>query len=30
MRTGSIVAEGTGRDLASRHDLFEVYLGVEA
>jgi branched-chain amino acid transport system ATP-binding protein len=29
LRTGSIVAEGTGRDLLSRHDLFEVYLGVE-
>ncbi len=29
MRTGSVVAEGTGRDLADRHDLFEVYLGVE-
>ncbi|HEU4527345.1 MAG TPA: ABC transporter ATP-binding protein [Actinomycetota bacterium] len=30
MRTGSIVTEGTGHDLRSRHDLFEVYLGVEA
>jgi branched-chain amino acid transport system ATP-binding protein len=29
MRTGSIVAEGTGDELASRHDLFEVYLGVD-
>ena len=30
MRTGGVVAEGTGRALLSRHDLFEVYLGVEA
>lgn len=30
MRTGGVVVEGTGRDLLSRHDLFEVYLGVEA
>lgn len=29
MRTGGIVAEGTGRELLDRHDLFEVYLGVE-
>jgi branched-chain amino acid transport system ATP-binding protein len=29
MRTGRIVAEGTGRELLARHDLFEVYLGVE-
>jgi len=29
MRTGRIVAEGTGRDLLARHDLFEVFLGVE-
>ncbi len=29
MRTGTIVAEGTGRELLDRHDLFEVYLGVE-
>jgi branched-chain amino acid transport system ATP-binding protein len=29
MRTGGIVAEGSGRDLLQRHDLFEVYLGVE-
>jgi branched-chain amino acid transport system ATP-binding protein len=30
MRTGAVVAEGTGRALLSRHDLFEIYLGVEA
>lgn len=29
MRTGRIVTEAAGRDLLSRHDLFEVYLGVE-
>ncbi len=29
MRSGAIVAEGTGRSFLERHDLFEVYLGVE-
>jgi branched-chain amino acid transport system ATP-binding protein len=29
IRTGRVVAEGTGRELLARHDLFEVYLGVE-
>ncbi len=30
LRTGSVVGEGTGRDLLARRDLFEVYLGAEA
>ena len=29
MRTGGIVAESSGQDLLSRHDLFEMYLGVQ-
>lgn len=29
MRTGTVVAEGTGWELLGRHDLFEAYLGVE-
>lgn len=27
LRTGSVVAEGTGQEMLARHDLFEVYLG---
>jgi ABC-type branched-subunit amino acid transport system ATPase component len=27
LRTGSIVAEGTGADLLARGDLFETYIG---
>jgi branched-chain amino acid transport system ATP-binding protein len=29
LRTGSVVGEGTGRELLARRDLFEVYLGAE-